>query len=231
MFSGPVSPMTAMIDAMEKRTKKLRPIDYRAFARLCRIVYREERKPLIESEVLGDYDLDSCAEYMALRKSDPTFYQSVTSKIRETKEQWSLLFAGFDKEKQAHIFTITESGKIDFHDRFGYAAIGSGALRALLALSSYPFKRGLPLSEAIFGIAAAKFAAEGAEGVGEETILTVLEANTRTSGIFPNQTIPVLRKMWRDLPRFPGEDATEEIWNQLTIFQQLGWLKNPQRQK
>src|SRR5882757_8502852 len=59
MFSGPTSPMTALVDAIYERTKKLRPMGFRQFARFCREVYREERKPLIESELLGEYDIDT----------------------------------------------------------------------------------------------------------------------------------------------------------------------------
>jgi 20S proteasome alpha/beta subunit len=228
MFSGPVSAMSAMIDAMKQRTEKLKATDHRSFARLCRTVYREERQPLIESEILGDYDIDTYAEYVALRKSNPQLYSAITSKIQDMEHDWSLLFAGFDRKKQAHIFTISESGKIDFWDRGGYAAIGSGGWRSMLALSSFPFKQQLDLSQAIFGVAAAKFAAEAADGVGEETILTLLEANSESSPVFPDHAIPVLRRMWRELPRFPGQPATTEIWRHLSMFQQFGWLKNPQ---
>src|SRR5215469_10740507 len=70
MFSGPISSMTALIDAIKEKTERLRATEYRPFARLCREVYMAERKPLIESEVLADYDIDTYAEYVALRKSD-----------------------------------------------------------------------------------------------------------------------------------------------------------------
>lgn len=227
MFSGPVSPMAAMIDAIRERTKNLKRMDFRSFARLCRQVYREERKPLIESEVLGDYDIENYAEYMSLRRAEPEFYAKLTEKIREAEQEWNLLFAGYDRKRWAHLFTISESGKITFCDKEGFAAIGSGAWRALLALSSYPFKSELPLSNAIFGIVAAKFAAEAADGVGKETILTILEAGQTSLPVFGS--VSSLRKLWEDLPRFPGDSASAEIWNELTTFQQLGWLRNPKR--
>jgi len=135
-----------------------------------------------------------------------------------------LLFAGFDKERRAHIFTITECGKINFYDRIGYAAIGSGSWRALVALSNYSFRRNLDLSKAIFGIAAAKFAAEAADGVGEETILTVLEPRRRTSPVFMDHRVENLKEIWQEIPRFPGNEAVEEIWKELTNFQEYGWL-------
>jgi 20S proteasome alpha/beta subunit len=231
MFSGPVSSMNALVDAIRERTARLRGSDLRPFARLCREVYMDERKPLIESEVLGDYDVDSYSDYVALRKSDPEFHAKLTEKIREMEQDWNLLFAGFDRNRHAHIFTITECGRIGFYDTIGYAAIGSGALRASVALASYPFRRQAPFSEAIFGIAAAKFAAEAADGVGEETILSVLEPKTQRSPIFMDQAINDLRTMWNDLPRFPEKEAMRVIWNQLTQFQQVGWLKSNRQLK
>jgi hypothetical protein len=223
MFSGPVSPMTALIDAIRERTEKMKPMNFRTFARLCREIYRKERKLLIESEVLGDYDVESYSEYVGMRKLEPEFHARLTEKIKDVEQEWNLLFAGFDKKRRAHIFTITECGRISFCDSQGYAAIGSGALRALLALSAYPFKKNIPLSEGIFGIAAAKFAAEAADGVGEEIILTVLEPNTDASPAFGEHGLKKLRGMWIDLPRFP-KAATTQVWAELNLFQSFGYL-------
>lgn len=224
MFAGPTSPMVALIDGIRERVEKLRPTNFRPFARICRDVYRAERKLLIESEVLGNYDIDNYAEYAAMRKTDPSFHSEVSKKITEVEQEWNLLFAGFDRRRRPHLFTITENGAIGFYDAVGYAAIGSGALRALLALSSYPFEKALPLSMAIFGLVAAKFAAESTEGVGEQTVLTVLEPRTERSPAFNDITIKSLRHMWKALPRFAGQDATAAIWKELVNFQNLGWL-------
>jgi hypothetical protein len=136
-----------------------------------------------------------------------------------------LLFAGFDKGRRAHIFSITECGRITFHDAVGYAAIGGGALRALLSVSALPFAKRLPLSLGIWGILAAKFAAESADGVGEETVLTILEPCTRSSPVFDEYQIKKLRTMWENLPRFPsGDEPAKRISGQLTMFQTFGFL-------
>lgn len=223
MFSGPVSTATALVDAIVQRTQNLKPMGFRKFARLCREAYRQERRLLIESEVLGDYDIDTYAEFSGLAKSDPQWYAKVHEEVKRVESEWGLLFAGFDKTRKAHVFTITENGKISFWDEEGFAAIGSGAWRALLSLSSYPLKRKLPLSEAIFGVAAAKFSAEMADGVGEETVLTILEPSADASPVFPDHTINKLRDMWIKLPRFP-EGATTQIWGDIAHFQVFGYL-------
>ena len=215
------------------RTKRVRPMNFLAFSRLCREVYQEERKKLIENEILGDYDINSYDEYMELKKSDPEYFEQLRAKVREEESGWNLLFTGFDKNGNAHLFVISEHGKISYCDKQGYAAIGSGAVRAALALSSYGFRSDLPFSKAIFGMVAAKFAAESADGVGEETILTVMESKSDKSPVFDSYQVKKLREMWEQLPRFPGNEATEQIWAQLSMFQTFGYwgVNNPPPKK
>jgi hypothetical protein len=227
MFAGPVSPMTAMVDAIMEKTKRVWAMDFRPFSRLCYSIYRSERKLLLENEVLVNYDIETYAEYIALSRStdplDRALYTKVKEKIGEVESEWGLLFAGFDKHRQAHLFTI-ESGKVAYLDKVGFGAIGSGAWRAQVALSSYPFVRVLPLSQAIFGILAAKFSAEAAHGVGEETILTVLEPQMDGSPVFFGHTIDTLRKLSKALPRFPT-DADKIISEELNSFERSGFLR------
>lgn len=233
MLSGQVSPMTAMVDAIIEKTKRVRAMDLRQFSRLCRSVYRNERKPLLENEVLANYDIETYTEYVSLsRSTDPVdrdLYSKVKEKIEETESEWGLLFAGFDKHGQAHLFTI-EGGKVTYLDKVGFAAIGSGAWRARVALSSYRFVRPLPFSQAIFGILAAKFSAEAADGVGDDTILTVLEPEMVGSPVFWDHTIDALRRLWLGLPRFPNE-AEKTIWEALNDFQQSGYLSRGREPK
>jgi hypothetical protein len=81
------------------------------------------------------------------------------------------------------------------------------------------------LSEAVFAIAASKFAAEAADGVGEETVLTILEPKTPESPTFGDDVIRDLRIQWKNLPRFP-KDATKTIWEEIVSFQQYGFLSS-----
>jgi len=216
MFAGPTSPMVAMVDAISERVTKLRTTELRPFARLCSDVYREERIPLIENEILTDYpEIKTYADYVDLRKTDPSRYAEIASKITELESTWSLLFAGFDKHKRAHLFTISERGKISYCDTEGFAVIGSGYLAAAMSLSTFPFKRSLPLSQAVFSIAAAKFSAEeSADGVGKETILALQAPDSQIAPAFPNHAIERLKWAWATLPRIP-EGAEDEIKEEL----------------
>jgi hypothetical protein len=63
----------------------------------------------------------------------------------------------------------------------------------------------------VFGIAAAKFAAESqAEGVGEQAVLAILEARQKVCPVFSDFLIETLRKLWREMPRIP-DGATDQI--------------------
>lgn len=215
MFAGDVSPITPLVEAMKEELKKASTESVRKFARRCSEIYRQERPSLLENEVLADYEIYSYADYLSLKTADPVLYTTITAEIKQKEENWSLLFAGFDKKKNPHVFVVTERGKIQYCDVAGFAAIGSGHWRSLLALSSYPFKRNLPFSEAVFSIAAAKFAAESeAEGVGDETIIALLEPKQKNSPVMSEIAVIKLRRNWRSLPRFP-KDAAKTVWEEM----------------
>src|ERR1700733_13022036 len=181
MFAGNISTLVPLIEAITASIKtEIATVGVRHFARQCSAIYKVERVSLIENEILVDYDISSYAEYRELKKSEPQLYSAISEKIKETEEDWSLLIAGFDAKKRPHIFVISERGRIQYCDIEGFAAIGSGGWRSLGALSSYEFNRWLSFSQAVFGIAAAKFASESeADGVGEETDLVILEPGTK----------------------------------------------------
>lgn len=215
MTAGDVSPMVPIVEAIQERTKRLNTKAVRQFALECSQAYQQERRTIIENEVLVNYDIENYADYRALKKSEPDMYLAISEEIKKKEEGWELLIVGFDKLKGPHIFVIGEHGRIQYCDTEGFAAIGSGGWRALVALSSYPFKRNLPFTEAIFSVMAAKFAAESQSyGVGEETIVALLERNQRASPVMSDFLVKTLRKLWHGLPRLP-EGAKEEIISDL----------------
>jgi len=226
MFSGPVSPMVPLVEAIKEEMQyEQRPSSVREFARQSSYIYKSERKALIENEVLSDYDIENYAEYVALKKSEPELYAAVTEKIKDEEENWNLLFAGFDIKQKPHIFVIKERGRIQYCDTEGFAAIGSGGWRSLVALSSYPFRRNLAISKAIFAVATAKFAAESeAEGVGEDTVLAILEPKASISPVMPDQCVNKLREIWKGLPRVT-EEAESAVWEGIAAMSWLPGIK------
>ncbi len=90
------------------------------------------------------------------------------------------LVAGVD-ESGAHIFRVHYEGMpgggwLEWCDRLGYRAIGSGGPHASILLALQGQRRTLPVGETIFNVYSAKKNAEIAPGVGLETDVAVIEA-------------------------------------------------------
>lgn len=205
-----MSPLVALIDAIKSVAASAQYENLRQFARLCSRAYREERKHIIETEILAEHDIDSYAEYRSLKTNDRPFFDALGTKIKEAEAEWNLLFLGFDQVDKPHLFIITEYGKIQYCDAEGFAAIGSGAWAAWSALSRFGFNRFMPRGEAIYGVLAAKLAAEGTEGVGEETIFMIARPSDRLGRGVPGlgqDEIKKVRSEWKRLPRIPPGTA------------------------
>jgi hypothetical protein len=216
MFSGPNSPVVPLLHSVVAAAKKLRTNTLRSMAGTCARAYRAERKAIIENEVLAKYDVETYAEYSALKASDRDFYDSLTTEIKKAEEDWNLLFCGFDRNRKPHIFVIAEYGKIQYCDIEGFAVIGSGAWAGMIALTNYPFNSLLSLGEGTYSLLAAKVSAErSADGVGEDTVLAILRPGLM--GVVPTLTdeqINDMRNRWSELPRIP-EGVDEEIGRDL----------------
>lgn len=218
LFSGDTSSLFALRDAVIDSAQYETKTEVRKFARICSKAFREERKLIVETDILAKYDIESYAAYLALKEDHRPFFDAITKEISKTEEDWSLLFAGFDDIDQPHIFVISGFGKIQFCDIEGYAAIGSGFWTAMTALADYPYIKHLPPGEAIYSLLAAKFAAEVADGVGESTAFLMFRADNRNRSIpgLRPPAIDEIRKKWEKLPRIPdgvAETLEEELPN------------------
>lgn len=214
MFAGDVSTLTPLLDAVEEAAKENDGDDLRHFARTCAHAYKKERENIIEDEVLQDYDLKTYAEYLALKQSNPTLFDAISTKIHDVEEGWNLLFCGFIG-KMPHIFVISHRGKIQYCDTEGFAAIGTGAWAASVSLVSHPYSKGLVQSEAAYCLLVAKFAAESAEGVGAETTLRVLRAGDTWASFLGNEIMEKTKTKWKSLPRIP-EGISDALQSELT---------------
>jgi hypothetical protein len=211
MFAGDTSPLVALIDAIRDAVKQSTRSTLRGFAQACSRAYRAERKNIIETAILSEYDIDTYAEYLGLKIPDRLLFDAITEKIKQLEKDWSLLFFGFDNHKAAHLFVITEHGRIQYCDIEGVAAIGSGAWAAITALTSYPYNRHLPIGEAVYSMLAAKYAAErSADGVGEDTTIVVLKPNQPSTSNLSKNMVKAMREKWKALPRIP-EGAADEL--------------------
>ncbi|MBI3404521.1 MAG: hypothetical protein HY046_03580 [Acidobacteria bacterium] len=147
MISGEVSPMVPIVESLKEKLNKVHCHPIRSFARLCSKTYQDERRNVIENEILTDFGLSSYDEYVGLKTGNEQLFNSITEIIKEKEEGWNLLFAGFDEGMEPHLFVIGERGKIQYCDMTGFAAIGAGQLTALVYMSSCKFNRHLDIEE------------------------------------------------------------------------------------
>ncbi len=206
MFAGDNSTLVPLVDAVQVTARKSKRNTLRQFARLCSRVYREERKKIIETDILSKYDISTYQEYVDLKKTDVDLYGAITKEIERMEEDWHLLFFGFDKEGKPHVFVITEYGKIQFCDIEGFAAIGSGAWAAIMGLALVGYRHVQSFEESLYRLLVAKFIAEeSADGVGEATLVAVLEGehSATTALLMSAQDVKALREEWKQRPRIP----------------------------
>jgi ATP-dependent protease HslVU (ClpYQ) peptidase subunit len=210
MFAGNPEHMKLVIDEVARALKKNKKNSYEQVVKVCQLTYLKQRKRLIETVVLPEYDLVTYQEYKALEKTDESLFRNVTDRIRKEEEEWNLLFAGFDDIPFAHIFVITGSGAVEYNDYKGVASIGSGSWAALLWLSYYGYRKGMELGQAAFGILSAKFFAQRARDVGEKTILTVMKPNTDWALILGDRDLITTKSAWESIYLKP-KATTDEL--------------------
>jgi ATP-dependent protease HslVU (ClpYQ) peptidase subunit len=185
MFAGYTEETTQMLKGVSEAMKKLKANTFERVVDCCRKTYAKQRRKLIESDVLPDYDLRTYSEYAALRQSDRAFFLEVEAQVRKAEENWELLFAGFDKDRVPHLFVISGSGKVSYCDQQKRAAIGTGAPAALVWLAFLEYGNVINLGDALYSVLTSKFFAERASDVGEETIAGYFEPDRDFTLILP----------------------------------------------
>jgi len=221
LLAGDVSAMTAIADAVKAGVRGTSGLNFRDFARHSLKHYKEERKRLVESEVLTKYDVDSYREYLSLKQSDRKLFDAISEKVSDFDDGLNLIMCGFDKDKSAHVFAITGPGNVQFCDIPGRAVAGSGAHAAHFSLDRHPYDKSRPLGECIYAVLAAKFSAEAAEGVGRDTALFVLspELSKKDQAALFTRTVNTVKDQWRSLPRIP-EGTVALLEKDFAIFTQ-----------
>src|SRR5438034_3612711 len=100
MIGGDVSAMVPFLGAIEDAAQKDSKNTLRNFARLCSRTYREERKKIIETEILSQYDIGSYDEYRNLKHTEANLFEAITKEIKAAEENWFLLFCGRSEERR-----------------------------------------------------------------------------------------------------------------------------------
>ena len=122
-----------------------------------------------------------------------------------------LLVYGFSTKGGRHIFEVSNPGKISSHNLRGYAAIGSGSLMALAALTRRPMPP--DLTNTIYRLLDAKFSAETAREVGKRTYVITMNA-TGKFGIMAQTNIEKVRAIWEASLKEPEPEEALELIKQ-----------------
>ncbi len=171
-----------------------------------RKAYKKRFAEWSSSRFLSQYDL-SMGEF--LKEGRAIFgddrFSDLTQKIENDAVNYTteLIVCGFGAgENSAMIYSINRDGDSS-NSLAGWASIGSGrdVATTILMLSGYTVH--CSLEEAIYFVAASKFAAENVAGIGKQTTLTVMQKRDQSIDppkanmhfIQPDQ-IDGLRKMW-----------------------------------
>jgi hypothetical protein len=188
-------------------------------AGLCKAAYKSQRLERIEDEILSAYGLTwkDMKTNIRERLSERDF-QILTERIRQYDLDVEMLVGGFDDCSLPHIFTIRNPGTVDYYDKLGFWAIGSGQPNALASLFSSHYRTTAPLDECVAHVLSAKFSAESAQGVGKSTFLAIYTSEDELLFLTPKLEEDV-KEEWNELPRIPKAHLSkirEELYQSMT---------------
>jgi ATP-dependent protease HslVU (ClpYQ) peptidase subunit len=172
--------------------------------------YRKRRAHWASDEVLGAFDTD-IDEFMATgRNTFGTYYSTLARQISEQAKYFSdqLLVVGWGKADSSVMIHEENKGGSVSHVFPGFAAIGSGGPIAASQLMLLNQARHSSLTDTLYSVAAAKFSAEVASGVGRNTTIWIAwkrrdtEPLDKLAGTFVQpEEIDVLRLLWEQFGR------------------------------
>jgi hypothetical protein len=132
---SPVIPILARIDEAVREPETLTNV-----SKVVKDAYRAQRLQQIKDEILSEHGF-TWEEFRAHGNERLTdrAYDRITEQIRSYGLSLELLLCGFDPKGTAHIFTVQNSGKIEYYDKLGFWAIGSGSHQAIASLFATHF--------------------------------------------------------------------------------------------
>jgi hypothetical protein len=152
------------------------------------------------------------------RQLGPDVFDTLCDKIARVSFDLRFLVAGFDRSSESpHLFVISNPGVEEIYDRPGFWAIGSGAMSALSMLFYRGQKVIASLEQTIYNVCEAKFMAESASDVGEETFLHIMSPPSKKQVKWSPLTPTEIRAVWKSdgAPRVP-EGIVAKIGHGLT---------------
>ena len=138
--------------------------------------YAALRRQQIENDILSPRGITLQQFYQGLQQAMlPQAVINIDNLIATFNYNLEVLIAGAD-DSGAHLYAIgNPGGSYDDFQPIGYAAIGSGALHAVLSLIGLKQAPMHALRETVFNVYASKRRAEAAPGVGRETDVVIIQ--------------------------------------------------------
>lgn len=172
-----------------------------------RVSWQAVKNRRAETHVLSAYDIDMRTFVTEGRDlfGEMGFAELRGAIERESQLSCELLVYGFDEHDSGQLLVAVHPGEPVSFTRLGFAAIGSGRDSAIASLMwSPPYRTWSDTKDATYRVAAAKFIAETALGVGKDTTVTGLRANGDIF-VLSNDRVKALRSLWDQYgrPRIP----------------------------
>jgi hypothetical protein len=144
-------------------------------------------------------------------------FQRILLEMSTASVDATFLVFGYDIQKMPHIFTIKDKGEVEYFDRSGFWAIGSGQTAALGSLFNKSHSRFNPYKRVLLNVCEAKFAAEAAPGVGRGSFVVVIHPD---GSHLTQYDIEPVRKAYERVRRKPvtksQKSAVEVLLKNLT---------------
>jgi len=179
---------------------------------------RKENTAKSEALVLSRFDMDM-AEFRreGLANLGSELFTRLAYEIEQVSLDLTFLVFGYEgtEDPKPHIFTIDGKGEVSYYDIGGFWAIGSGQISALGTLFG---TRGavtyMPLADAFYVLAKAKFSAETAIGVGRETTAIILQSNSDRY-LVHSTDMQEIKEIWEASRSQDVPDGTNEVASKL----------------
>jgi hypothetical protein len=188
------------------------------------IVFEEckrERDRIAEAKILNKHGFDKTFRTRGKELCTSELFYDLHTKLEQVTLSLDFMISGFDAKGVAHIrFTNCETPPEDY-DALGFYAIGSGAPAAMASLSyaveHFILSAHSEVGDVVYHAMAAKFMAESATDVGQDTFVVVMHLEKGEEDHTVCRFMPVLggdeyvKQRWKDegAPRIPPKIAIE----------------------
>ncbi len=164
--------------------------------------FLELRKRLIEAQILSPYDLTFDKFISQQGNMNQGFVNTISSRIdrfqSENMNSIETIIAGIDDDggiDVPHVYVV-RNGKVNCHDKLGFASIGIGSNHAISHFMLSEYSRVDPEAKALLTVHQAKKKAEVSPGVGSTTDMCIIGIGKgQFVDIVPIKDLDIVRKL------------------------------------